>query len=115
MKGKPSARCPPVTPLNRRLELQKLLEDILGSKNVYFEPPPNFQMKYPCIRYKRVRYEPVRADNLAYLMNARYELTFIYRDPDNDVVLKLANLPMCTHDRPYVSNNLHHDTFTIYY
>lgn len=103
------------TQLDKRLELQKLLEDILGSKNVYFEPPPNFKMKYPCIRYKRARYDPQYADNIPYKLVSRYELTFIYRDPDNETVYRLAQLPMCSYDRPYTADNLSHDVFTLYY
>jgi len=36
-----------------RLELQEVLESLLGSRNVYFQPPLNLKMNYPCIIYKR--------------------------------------------------------------
>lgn len=101
--------------LHRRLELQKMLEELLGSKNVYFEPPPNFMMKYPCIRYRRSRYDARYADNRPYKLESRYELTYVYTDPDDEMVYWLAQLPMCTHDRTYVADNLHHDVYTIYY
>ena len=35
--------------MNRRIEFQKVLEDILGSKEVYFQKPTNISMKYPAI------------------------------------------------------------------
>ena len=35
-----------------RLDLQKLLVELLGSDNVYFQPPPSVQMNYPAIVYK---------------------------------------------------------------
>lgn len=101
--------------MDRRLELQYKLERLLGSKNVYFEPEPNFKMKYPCIRYKRARYDAQYADNRPYKLDSRYELTFIYRDPDNETVYRLAQLPMCSHDRHYTADNLSHDVYTLIY
>ena len=42
---------------NRRLKLQKLLEDILEAngkaKNVYYQPPEGIKISYPCIVYNR--------------------------------------------------------------
>lgn len=34
--------------MNRRYELQAVLEGILGSGNVYFQPPENLKMRYDC-------------------------------------------------------------------
>jgi len=33
--------------MGTRLELQNLLENILGSRNVYFQPPENLKLNYP--------------------------------------------------------------------
>lgn len=101
--------------LQKRLELQKTFEELLGSKNVYFEPPPNFKMAYPCIRYSRSRFDVRHADNRPYKLTACYEVTYIYNDPDDDMVYWITQLPLCRHDRQYTSNNLTHDVFTIYY
>lgn len=101
--------------MDKRLELQALLEETLGSKNVYFEPPPDFRMKYPCIRYKRSNIIPTFADNIPYLTQNRYEIIAIYRDPDNDLPKKIAKLPTAYHIRPYIADNLHHDVFMMYY
>ena len=106
---------PPPRQVDRRIELQRLLEAILGSRNVYFEPPEGTKMVYPCIRYKRARYDARHADNRPYILTSRYELTLIYTDPDNETVYKLAQLPSCRHDRNYKADNLTHDTFTLFY
>ena len=34
-----------------RLDLQTFLEELLESKNVYFQPPESVKMKYPAIVY----------------------------------------------------------------
>ena len=38
----------------RRLQLHEILVGILGNENVYFQPPANLVMQYPCIRYERM-------------------------------------------------------------
>ena len=98
-----------------RFDLQALLEEILGSKNVYFNPPPNVKMNYPAIRYSRSRIDNAFADNSVYKQDLRYEVTAIYKDPDSDLPFKISRLPKCKHDRPYISDNLHHDVFTLYF
>lgn len=101
--------------LDRRLELDARLRRILGSDNVYFEPPASLKMKYPCIRYSRSRIDTVNADNTTYLANRRYDIIAIYQDPDSDLAdrilfnnedLKFSN------ERRYVADGLHHDVFT---
>ena len=49
--------------MNRRYELQAVLEGILGSGNVYFQPPENLKVRYDCIVYERSEIETVHADN----------------------------------------------------
>lgn len=98
-----------------RLELQTKLEEILGSRNVYFQPPASVQMQYDAIVYERSGIRNLPADNLNYSLTQAYEVTVIYRDPDCDVPMKLAELPMCRMERHYVVDNLNHDVFTLYY
>ena len=98
-----------------RLDLQSLLEELLGSRNVYYTPPESIKMQYPAIRYSKKKIESVHADDSKYLMRDCYELIVISRTPDHPVIKKLLALPYCSYDRPYVADNLYHDVFTIYY
>lgn len=98
-----------------RPELQALLEEILGSGNVYFDPPNNVKMNYPAIRYHRSRIDNRFANNSVYKQDIRYEVIAIYRDPDSDLPLKISKLPKCAHNQAYVADNLHHDVFTLYF
>lgn len=98
-----------------RLDLQALLEEILGSRNVYFDPPKNVKMNYPAIRYSRSRIDNTSADDSVYKQDFRYEVISIYKDPDSDLPLKISKLPRCKHDTSYVADNLHHDVFTLYF
>ena len=101
--------------VNRRLELHAILCEILGSQNVYFQPPASVKMKYPAIRYSRSDIENTSADNVTYKQSHFYEVTVIDRDPDSEIVHKVSQLPMCIYDRHYASDNLNHDVFTICY
>lgn len=93
------------------------LSDILYTfvPNVYFQPPTGTKMVYPCIIYKLDDIEARYADNVVYDVNSKYEITYITRDPDDENRYKLAFLPMCRFDRHFVSDNLNHYTYTLYY
>lgn len=101
--------------MGRRLELQTLFEDLLGTRNVYFQPPANIKIQYPCIIYHRDTIDTKFADDKPYSHTKRYEVMVIDRDPDSEIPDKVAELPMCTHNRFYVADNLNHDVFNIYF
>jgi hypothetical protein len=98
-----------------RLDLQAVLETLLGSENVYFQPPENIQMQYPCIVYQRYNAHTRFADDAPYTVTRRYQVTLVDADPDSPIFEKVASLPMCLHNRFFVVNNLNHDVFNLYY
>lgn len=98
-----------------RLELQALFVDLLGSENVYFQPPPSITMKYPCIVYNRDQMDIAFADNEAYKHKTRYQVTVIDKDPDSGIPDKVARLPLCTYDRFFAVDELNHDVFNIFF
>lgn len=98
-----------------RLELQALLELLLGSTNVYHQPPPSIKMQYPCIVYHRNQDETTFADNKPYQIQRRYQVTVIDRNPDSLIPGKIAALPMCVFDRWYVSDQLNHDVYKLFF
>lgn len=101
--------------MNKRIELHHILCDILGTNNVYYQPPENLQMKYPCIRYNKIGIESKYADNKKYNNKTRYQIIYIDKNPDNATIEKILDLPLTSFDRHYASNNLHHDVVDIYY
>lgn len=98
-----------------REQLQIKLEEILESKNVYYQSPPSTGMKYPAIVYSKSKIEHTLANNKKYSLNTRYDLIVIDRRPDNPVIHKLLELDYCSYDRQYKSDNLYHDSLTLYY
>lgn len=96
-----------------RQDLQNLLLTL--APNVYFQPPPNLKLKYPCIVYQRDYAETDFADNNPYQITKRYQLTIIDEDPDSVIPDKVALLPMCTFQRFFVADNLNHDIYNLFY
>lgn len=99
----------------RRLELQALLEALIGTDQVYFQPPASKQMEYPCIVYERDRTNTIFADNTPYRHRQRYQVTVIDRNPDSVIPEKVADLPLSQTSRHFTADGLHHDVFTLYF
>lgn len=98
-----------------RENLQKILEEILGSRNVYYQPPESIKLNYPAIIYSRERIDNIFADDKVWKQDCSYQITVIDKDPDSEIVNKVSQIPMCSHDRHFTSDNLNHDVFTLYY
>ena len=98
-----------------RVDLQNVLEELLGSRNVYYQPPVSLKMNYPAIVYARKTIDNSYANNSVYKQNYAYEITVIDKNPDSEIVNKISKLPTCRFDRHFKSDNLNHDVFTLYY
>lgn len=98
-----------------RLNLQTKLEELLGSHNVYYQPPENLKMEYPAIRYSKSDMEDIYASNKKYISMDVYDLVVISKKPDNPVIKKLLELPYSEFDRHYVVDGLNHDIIRIFY
>lgn len=100
----------------RRLNLHEELCEILGTRNVYYNPPESVKMNYDAIRYRLSGKDLKRANDGIYQNTNQYEGVVITRDPDSEVPDAILNhFQMCSFGRPYVADNLHHFPFTIYY
>lgn len=98
-----------------RLELQSKLEELLGSRNVYYQPPENLKISYPAIVYSKEDIDIKYANNKNYNNTNRYNIIVIDKLPDNNVINKILQLPLSSYDRHYNEDNLNHDSITLYY
>lgn len=102
--------------MERRIKLGKGLREVLGSNNVYFQSPESEKMKYPAIRYSLDDIETDNADDIKYSKNRRYSVILMDYDVDSEVVDKiLTSFEYCSFDRFYISDNLNHWVFTLFY
>lgn len=99
-----------------RLDLQTELESLLGSRNVYFQPPASVSMKYPAIRYSLSDIDIRKANNRCYRSINRYEVIIIDPNPESEIPNRVLNhFQLCSFDRTYVADNLNHFVLTLYY
>ena len=98
-----------------RIELQRILENLLGSRNVYFQPPETVKLQYPCIVYELGDIDVVHADNEKYVTKKMYTVMLMDKKPDSELIDKLILLPYCSFDRHYAAENVNHDIFTLYF
>lgn len=101
--------------MERRLELHEKLCGILGSENVYFQPPETVKMQYPCIVYSRNRMNITWADDMPYDYRMGYTVTVIDSNPDSLIPTKLLSFLHCSFDRHFTENQLNHDVYSIFY
>ena len=97
----------------QRLQLHQLLETF--TENVYFQPPTNVQLKYPCIIYKRDFANTEFADDKPYNFKIRYMVTIIDPNPDSEIPSKVASMPLSLFNRFYTADNLNHDVYNVYF
>lgn len=96
-----------------RLQLQLLLEGF--TPHVYFQPPENIKVQYPCIIYARDGSRTDHADNLKYRRTKRYQVTVIDRNPDSILPDNVEELSYCQFDRFFAADNLNHWVFTLFF
>lgn len=98
-----------------RMDLQHDLEAFLGSRNVYFQPPPNVKLKFPAIVYELSDIDISSADDMNYISRRQYQITIIDANPDTEYVDKFVNTFIgARFSNSFVSDNLNHYVFTIY-
>lgn len=82
---------------------------------MYFQPPADIQMQYPCIVYERNDVHIQYADNSPYKHKKRYQVTIMDQDPDSEIPDKVALLTLCSFDRHFKAGNLNHDVYNLYF
>lgn len=98
-----------------RVQFQLKLQEIT-SVNVYYQPPRNVQMEYPCIVYNISDIDTMRANNKHYLLTNGYMVTIIDRNPDSKIASQILEaFPMSNLQSTFIQDNLHHWVIQIYY
>ena len=102
--------------MSTRLELQEKLETLLGSENVYFQPPESIKLKYPCIVYSLDPVYTENADNKKYIVINRYHIKHIYKKLSGCLRNELLNsFMMISHDNTLIAEGMYNDDFTLYF
>ena len=102
---------------SRRLSMSQILHNLADPEGVevYYQPPEDLVMTYPCIVYSLDEIHKRSADNGPYSLFDRYQVTFIRHDPDSPILRKLIGLPYSSFSRHFATSGLNHDVFVIYH
>ena len=101
---------------SRRLELHEKLCEMLGSRNVYFQPPETVKLEYPCIIYSRGMDESVYADNMNYLVYSCWEIQIIAKDPTFELFDTFTSKWQYVRKKAsFAADNLNHANYTLFY
>lgn len=100
---------------NKRLMFHNLLSEKTGLRSIYFQPPSNLQMRYPCIVYSRNNNNTSYANDELYKYLQSYTVTIIDSNPDSEILDKILSIPFSRFNRHFTSDNLNHDVFQIYF
>lgn len=102
--------------MSRRKELHAILVEKIGdNKRVYYQPPENLNMEYPCIRYSKIPPAVRYADDKKYISKDKYQIIVLSKNPDEDVISSILDLPLSSYESHYISDNLYHDIINVYY
>lgn len=115
--------------MDRRLELQALLESIMTKiypdkvpdtnasqkYHVYFQVDQNTRMAYPAIVYTVDALDHKRANNETYALTDRYQITVIDRNPDTKLRNEIIQIPYTRFLSRNVSDGLNHFVYATYF
>lgn len=94
-----------------RQQLHEQLCTALGSRHVYYQPPENLKMEFPCIVYMLQDLTHVMANNEKYLKNRSYKVILISHEPDPAALDNLENLDYIRFQQMYMADGLYHYVF----
>lgn len=97
-----------------RLDLHSSLKKI--SDNVYFQPPANIKLTYPCIIYNKSGKSRRYSNDDIYYNRQKYQIMVIDVSPDSIVADKIEeSFTYCSIDQYFTKDNLNHTTLTLFY
>ena len=94
-----------------RTELHNVLLGFAGSGHVFFQPPPNVRISYPCFVYSLRDMNARFADDGPYIVSDWYDVTYITKDPDDLVVQNLVKIKGFVFNRWFAADDLNHYAF----
>lgn len=98
-----------------RMDLESRLIDIMKTNHVYYQPPETIKMKYPAIVYFLDDINHLYANDSKYKEDRSYTITLIDRNPESIYIDDILALPYCSFDRHFVTDNLNHFIFNIFW
>lgn len=100
--------------MGNRIGLHNELKTICP--NVYFQPPSNITMAYPCIVYRKSGKMRLYGSDVIHFSKQEYVITVMDKNPDTEIPDRIESaLPYCGVDQHYTVDNLNHVILSLYY
>ena len=100
-----------------RLFLHSLLQGAFPDVTIYYRPPGNILLNYPCIVYERKALEPSFANTATYVIGTSYQVTFLSVLPGYSAAQLIYTLVgqsfVITSNDSYESDDIVHDVFNV--
>ena len=97
-----------------RLALHRELQEFADA--VYFQPPSNIRMNYPCIVYHKISKYKEFGNDEVYIKKQGYQLTVMDKDPDSLIADDLEDhFQYCSISQYFTNDSIYHVTLELYY
>ena len=97
-----------------RYALHRELEE--HSDHVYYQPPSNIRMNFPCIVYNKIPKFKEYGNDGIYIKKQGYQITVMDKDPDSFTADDLEDhFQYCSITQYFTNDNIHHVILELYY
>ena len=98
-----------------RLYLHSQLESTFPGIGLYYRPPGNLFMERPCIIYEPKGFEPSFANNEAYVIGTRFQITLLSDLPGYTNVRNIFGMSgvIVNNSSMFVNEDVVHDVYTV--
>ena len=101
--------------MNSRAQLHSVLQEALPGVALYYQPPENIKLTYPCVVYTFDKIKSSEANNSRYIRHDKYTIKLIGSLIDVEKWSdKILGLRYCDLDTTFVSDGLYHYVYQIY-
>lgn len=84
--------------------------------NVYFQPPSNIRMVYPCIVYNKESKFKNYGNDSPYINKQEYQITLIEKTPESNIADNIEkHFQYCKINQYYTFDNLCHVKLSLFY
>ena len=95
-------------------DLRQILIGVLGSPNVYLQPPASLKMLYPCITFSPGAWKTSYAHNKPYILRNVFTVTTIDPDVLSPLPERVAALSTAKFVTRHTTSGLYHVVFELY-
>lgn len=106
-----------------RISLHYKLDEILKrhyttkdpeDERVYYNPPANIHLKYPCIIYREVDIKSKNASDRRYHISKEYSVMVVTKARDSNIHEEILDeIPYSNYNMSYIQDNMNHTILRI--